>query len=127
MLKVLELTKSTYCSPFARLIREVGSACDEANDNTKYLATLKDDLQKLQDEALDGDVSAPPPAPPARTVGPSTPSTPHAPNRTSAPPRRAAVPPRPNAHPPIARCPPGPRGQRGRGSPRSSPRYLRGA
>lgn len=71
VMKVLDLTKSTYCSPFNRLCKEVAAACDEANDNTKYLATLKDELQKLEDEALDGEV-----APPGRQLlWPQTPST----------------------------------------------------
>ena len=35
VMKVLELTKSTYCSPFNRLCREVAAACEEANDNSK--------------------------------------------------------------------------------------------
>jgi len=55
VMKVLDLTKSTYCSPFNRLCKEVAAACDEANDNTKYLATLKETLTKLQDEAVDGE------------------------------------------------------------------------
>ena len=55
VMKVLELTKSTYCSPFNRLMKEVNAACDEANDNTKYLATLKGSLSKLEDEAVDSE------------------------------------------------------------------------
>ena len=51
VMKVLDLTKSTYCSPFNRLCREVAAACDEANDNTKYLACARPHLR----EARQGD------------------------------------------------------------------------
>ena len=47
VMKVLDLTKSTYCSPFNRLCKEVTAACDEANDNSKYLACLGDICEKL--------------------------------------------------------------------------------
>ena len=47
MVKVLELTKSTYCPAFNRLCKEVTAACAEANDNKKYLATLEPTLQML--------------------------------------------------------------------------------
>jgi hypothetical protein len=46
-MKVLDLTKSTYCSPFNRLCKEVSAACDEANDNVRYLKTLQPTLEKL--------------------------------------------------------------------------------
>ena len=55
VMKVLDLTKSTYCSPFNRLCKEVTAACDEANDNTRYLSTLRTALSKLEDEAVDGE------------------------------------------------------------------------
>ena len=41
VMKVLDLTKSTYCSPFTRLCKEVSAACDEANDNARYLQPLR--------------------------------------------------------------------------------------
>ncbi len=47
MIRVLDLTKSTYCSSFARLCKEVAAATDEANDNQKFLATLKPLLERL--------------------------------------------------------------------------------
>ena len=53
VIKVLDLTKSTYCSPFNRLCREVAAACDEANDNKKYLATLKPELEKLSQGSVE--------------------------------------------------------------------------
>jgi dynein heavy chain len=55
VMKVLDLTKSTYCSPFNRLMKEVAAACEEANDNTKYLATLKTALQKLSEIVIDAE------------------------------------------------------------------------
>ena len=55
VMKVLDLTKSTYCSPFNRLCREVTAACEEAVDNQKYLATLKDHLEKLAQGAVDSE------------------------------------------------------------------------
>ena len=53
VLKVLDLTKSTYCAPFNRLCKEVAAACDEANDNKKYLATLKPELEKLSQGSVE--------------------------------------------------------------------------
>lgn len=47
VVKVLDLTKSTYCPAFNRLCKEVSSACAEANDNRKYLASLEPSLQAL--------------------------------------------------------------------------------
>ena len=47
VVKVLDLTKSTYCPAFNRLCKEVAAACAEANDNKKYLATLEPILQML--------------------------------------------------------------------------------
>lgn len=41
VVKVLELTKSTYWPAFNRLCKEVAAACTEANDNKKYLSTLE--------------------------------------------------------------------------------------
>lgn len=55
VIKVLELTKSTYCTPFNRLCKEVAAACEEANDNQRYLATLKPTLEKLAQGAVDSE------------------------------------------------------------------------
>ncbi len=41
VLKALDQSKSTYCTTFARLCKEVFSARMEANDNSKYLRTLE--------------------------------------------------------------------------------------
>jgi dynein heavy chain len=41
VLRFLDLSKSTYCTPFAKLCKEVFSARLEANDNIKYLETLR--------------------------------------------------------------------------------------
>jgi dynein heavy chain len=40
VLRFLDMSKSTYCTPFANLIKEVVSARHEANDNIKFLNTL---------------------------------------------------------------------------------------
>ena len=56
VLKVLDLTKSTYCSPFNRLCKEVAAACDEANDNQKYLATLAPIFDKLSGGMADAEI-----------------------------------------------------------------------
>ena len=37
VLRALDQSKSTYCTTFARLCKEVFSARMEANDNTKYV------------------------------------------------------------------------------------------
>ena len=37
VLRFLDMSKSTYCTPFANLIKEVVSARHEANDNNKYM------------------------------------------------------------------------------------------
>ena len=42
VLRFLDANKSTYCTPFAKLCKEVFSARQEANDNVKYLNTLHD-------------------------------------------------------------------------------------
>ena len=44
---MLDLTKSTYCTPFNRLCKEVAGACNEANDNVKYLAALEGPLKAM--------------------------------------------------------------------------------
>ena len=54
-MKVLDLTKSTYCTPFNRLCKEVSAACDEANDNKRYLATLQPTLEKLASSMADAE------------------------------------------------------------------------
>jgi dynein heavy chain len=41
VLQFLDTAKSTYCSPFAKLCKEVFAARLEANDNVKYLRTLE--------------------------------------------------------------------------------------
>lgn len=40
VLRFLDMSKSTYCTPFANLIKEVVTARHEANDNIKFLNTL---------------------------------------------------------------------------------------
>ena len=47
MIRVLELTKSTYHTSFVRLVKEVSSASAEARDNVKYLDTLREDIEQL--------------------------------------------------------------------------------
>lgn len=47
IIRVLELTKSTYHTSFSRLIKEVATASAEATDNVKYLETLRPDLERL--------------------------------------------------------------------------------
>jgi len=50
VLRALDQSKSTYCTTFARLCKEVFSARMEANDNTKYLRTLEEWFQRLSGE-----------------------------------------------------------------------------
>jgi dynein heavy chain len=50
VLRALDQSKSTYCTTFARLCREVFTARTEANDNTKYLRTLEYWFQSLNGE-----------------------------------------------------------------------------
>lgn len=50
VLKVLDSSKSTYCSTFARLCKDVFTARMEANDNSKYLRTLEDWFRSLNGE-----------------------------------------------------------------------------
>jgi dynein heavy chain, axonemal len=47
VLRALDQSKSTYCTTFARLCKEVFTARLEANDNIKYLRTLEDWFDKL--------------------------------------------------------------------------------
>ena len=47
VIKILELSKSTYSPSFSRLCKEVVIARMEANDNLKYLKTLRPFLEKL--------------------------------------------------------------------------------
>jgi len=47
VLRFLDLSKSTYCTPFAKLCKEVFTARIEANDNVKYLSTLEPWFDKL--------------------------------------------------------------------------------
>jgi len=50
VLRALDSSKSTYCTTFARLCKEVFTARMEANDNTKYLRTLEIWFHKLNNE-----------------------------------------------------------------------------
>jgi len=50
VLRALDQSKSTYCTTFARLCKEVFTARMEANDNTKYLRTLEFWFQSLNGE-----------------------------------------------------------------------------
>jgi dynein heavy chain len=50
VLRALDQSKSTYCTTFARLCKEVFTARMEANDNTKYLRTLEQWFQLLNSE-----------------------------------------------------------------------------
>ena len=50
VLRALDQSKSTYCTTFARLCKEVFTARIEANDNTKYLRTLEFWFQSLSGE-----------------------------------------------------------------------------
>ena len=50
VLRALDLSKSTYCTTFARLCKEVFTARLEANDNMKYLRTLEEWFDKLNNE-----------------------------------------------------------------------------
>lgn len=50
VLRALDKSKSTYCTTFARLCKEVLTARLEANDNTKYLRTLEEWFLRLQNE-----------------------------------------------------------------------------
>ncbi|RYG70338.1 hypothetical protein EON64_00425, partial [archaeon] len=50
VLRALDQSKSTYCTTFARLCKEVFTARTEANDNTKYLRTLEYWFQALNSE-----------------------------------------------------------------------------
>ena len=49
VLKFLDQSKSTYCSPFAKLCKDVFQARLEANDNVRYLQTLKKWFDNLSD------------------------------------------------------------------------------
>ena len=49
VLKFLDQSKSTYCSPFAKLCKDVFQARLEANDNVRYLQTLKTWFDRLSD------------------------------------------------------------------------------
>lgn len=49
ILRALDQSKSTYCTTFARLCKEVFTARIEANDNVKYLRTLEQWFLRLKD------------------------------------------------------------------------------
>ena len=53
VLRFLDLSKSTYCTPFAKLCKEVFTARIEANDNVKYLSTLDPWFAKLVGDVQD--------------------------------------------------------------------------
>ena len=53
VLKFLEQNKSTYTGPFGKLQKDVQTARTEANDNHKYLDTLKDLFIALTDETAE--------------------------------------------------------------------------
>jgi len=57
VLKALDQAKSTYCTTFARLCKEVYSARLEANDNVKNLRTLEKWVNKLNEDDF-GNLSA---------------------------------------------------------------------
>ena len=48
VLKFLDVSKSTYCNPFAKLCKEVYTARLEANDNVRYLRALEPWFDKLE-------------------------------------------------------------------------------
>ena len=55
--RALDLSKSTYCTTFARLCKEVFTARLEANDNMKYLRTLEvwfDQLNNVGEDNFTG-------------------------------------------------------------------------
>lgn len=47
VLIILDQAKSTYCTPFMKLIKEVAAAREETNDNVKFLRPLEPWLTKL--------------------------------------------------------------------------------
>ena len=53
VVKVLELTHSTYSQAFGRLESDVENAAKEANDNVKFLSILREDLDLLETCASD--------------------------------------------------------------------------
>jgi len=53
VLKFLEQNKSTYTGPFSKLQKEVQIAKAEANENYKYLQTLKDLFSELSNPGKD--------------------------------------------------------------------------
>ena len=48
VVRVLDLTKSTYYPAFNRLCKEVAAACLEANDNVRYLGRSEEHTSELQ-------------------------------------------------------------------------------
>jgi dynein heavy chain len=51
VLHFLDAARSTYCTPFAKLCKEVFAARLEANDNVKYLRTLNTWFDKLTESS----------------------------------------------------------------------------
>lgn len=52
-MRFLERSKSTYINPFTKLQREVYDARIEANENTKFLETLRDLFGQLCDDSAE--------------------------------------------------------------------------
>mgnify|MGYP001987901972 CR=1 FL=1 len=55
---MLELTKSTYFPAFSRLCKEVALACAEAEDNAKFLETLRTTFEDLESKTQSGEAFA---------------------------------------------------------------------
>jgi dynein heavy chain len=53
VLSFLDQSKSTYCTPFAKLCKEVFTAREEANDNVLFLTPLEEHLNELLSTATD--------------------------------------------------------------------------
>lgn len=53
ILRFLEGNKSTYTNPFSKLKKDVQKARIEANDNNRFLKTLKNLFEKLSDAGTD--------------------------------------------------------------------------
>ena len=52
ILRFLERSKSTYTDPFIKLQKEVQEAKIEANDNFRFLSTLKELFEQLCDQVI---------------------------------------------------------------------------
>ena len=58
VMRVLELTKSTYFPAFSRLCKEVALACAEAEDNAQFLETLRTTFEDLESKTQSGEAFA---------------------------------------------------------------------